>query len=65
MQLGQILVSKKWISSDQLEETIHLQPKEQEKLGEILVQKGYIVNEQLNLALQEQYWRKNGFWVID
>lgn len=65
MQLGQILVKKKWISLNQLERTINLQSLEQRKLGELLIKQGYIVNEQLDLALQEQYWRKNGFWVID
>jgi hypothetical protein len=65
MQLGQILLQKKWISSHQLDQTIDLQRNRREKLGKILVNQGYIANEQLNLALQEQYWRKNGFWVID
>ncbi|MGK7930053.1 MAG: hypothetical protein AB4041_01280 [Microcystaceae cyanobacterium] len=65
MRLGQILLQKKWISSNQLKQTIDIQKTKQEKLGTILVNKGYIANEQLSLALQEQYWRNNGFWVID
>ncbi|ACK64998.1 conserved hypothetical protein [Rippkaea orientalis PCC 8801] len=65
MQLGQILLYKKWISSDQLEEAIKLQNNQKSKLGQILLQKGLIANEQLNTALKEQYWRENGFWVID
>ncbi len=65
MKLGQILLQKKWISSDQLEETIQLQTSHQSRLGELLLQKGVIMNNQLEMALKEQYWRKNGFWVID
>ncbi|ACB51188.1 hypothetical protein cce_1838 [Crocosphaera subtropica ATCC 51142] len=65
MQLGQILLQKKWISSEQLEEVIQLQISQKNRLGELLLQKGLIVNNQLEAALKEQYWRKNGFWVID
>ncbi len=65
MQLGQILLSKKWISPDQLEKTIDLQVVERRKLGELLMKQGYIAHEQLENALIEQYWRMKGFWVID
>ncbi len=65
MKLGEILLRKKLISSRQLDEAINLQNSKQTMLGEILLQQGLIVNEQLNIALQEQYWRNNGFWVID
>lgn len=65
MQLGQIMLQKKWISSEQLEEAIQLQTSKKNRLGELLLQKGLIVNTQLQTALKEQYWRKNGFWVID
>jgi predicted transcriptional regulator len=65
MKLGQILVEKKWISSEQLEETIKLQASHQSRLGELLLQQGVIMRNQLEIALKEQYWRKNGFWVID
>ncbi|MDJ0508718.1 MAG: hypothetical protein QNJ64_05640 [Crocosphaera sp.] len=65
MQLGQILLQKKWISSEQLEEAIGLQTFQNNRLGELLLEKGLIVNSQLETALKEQYWRKNGFWVID
>jgi hypothetical protein len=34
------------------------------RLGELLLQKGWLTEEQLKQALQEQYWRKAGFWVI-
>ncbi|MDJ0601927.1 MAG: hypothetical protein QNJ37_24180 [Crocosphaera sp.] len=65
MQIGQILLQKNWISSEQLEETIKLQTSQNNRLGELLLQKGLIANSQLESALKEQYWRKNGFWVID
>lgn len=65
MQLGQILLKKKWISSGQLEEALNLQSSKSCKLGEVLLQKGVIMNEQLDFALQEQHWRRKGFWVID
>jgi hypothetical protein len=65
MLLGQILVKKKWISPNQLEQAIDQQSVKSQKLGEMLLQDGLIANEQLEQALKEQYWRKNGFWVID
>ena len=65
MQLGQILLQKNWISTEQLEEVIQLQTSQKRRLGELLLQKGLIVKTQLDAALKEQYWRKNGFWVID
>ncbi len=65
MQLGQISIQKKLISSQQLEEIVQLQASQQNPIGELLLQKGLIFNTQLEAALKEQYWRKNGFWVID
>ena len=46
-------------------EVIQLQTSQKRRLGELLLQKGLIVKTQLDAALKEQYWRKNGFWVID
>lgn len=65
MLLGQILLQKHWISDRQLEEAIGQQAEHPKKLGELLLQKRAIDKEQLNKALKEQYWRNNGFWVID
>jgi hypothetical protein len=65
MQLGQILLKKRWISPGQLEEALNIQSVKQCRLGELLIQKGAIMNEQLDFALQEQHWRRKGFWVID
>ncbi len=65
MKLGQILLKRRWISPIDLENAIDLQTSHRQKLGELLIGRGVIANDQLEQALQEQYWRKNGFWVID
>ena len=65
MQLGQILLRKQLISSEQLEEVVQLQVFQKNRIGELLLQKGLILNTHLEAALKEQYWRKNGFWIID
>ena len=67
-KLGEILVKKNWINQGQLEEVLDKQrkyPSNLLRLGEILLNEQIISPEQLNIALQEQYWRRNGFWVID
>ena len=60
-----MLGMKKIMPSEQLEETIQLQTSQKSRLGDLLLKKGVIVNNQLEMALKEQYWRTNGFWVID
>lgn len=65
MQLGQILLKKKWISAEQLEAAIQQQASKPHRLGDVLIEQGVIIHEQLDHALKEQYWRNNGFWVID
>ncbi len=65
MQLGKILVRKRVISPIQLNTALEIQSLTGIKLGEILVTKELIESEDLEQALLEQYWRKNGFWVID
>lgn len=64
MRLGEILLKNHAISLQQLEEGIRLQASQSKKLGEILIEKGLVREEQVQNALQEQYWRRNGFWVI-
>lgn len=34
------------------------------KLGELLLSHALITEGQLKQALREQYWRRNGYWVI-
>ena len=41
------------------------QSETQKRLGQLLVEAGYISAGQLETALREQYWRQNGYWVID
>ncbi|NEO70933.1 MAG: hypothetical protein F6K52_15935 [Moorea sp. SIO3H5] len=65
MQLGKILVRKRIISPIQLNTALEIQSLTGIKLGELLVNKGLIESQDLEQALLEQYWRKNGFWVID
>lgn len=65
MILGEILVKKKVISSDQLEEVIRLQSSYHKKIGELLMMQGFIQESELQQALKEQYWRRNGYWMID
>jgi hypothetical protein len=67
MQLGQILVKKKLVSSSQLEKMVELQNKTRrsQKLGELFMLQGLITKSQLNDSLLEQQWRSQGLWVID
>ena len=64
MKLGEILLRKRWITSQQLEEAIAQQTYFRLKLGELLVMKGLLAPPQVEEALQEQMWRKQGFWII-
>lgn len=65
MKLGEILLKRNLISIDQLEQALNLQTICALKLGELLINKGWLKPNELQLALQEQYWREHGFWVID
>ena len=49
----------------ELEETISEAEKSDRPLGEILLERGLLAEAQLQKALQEQYWRQQGYWVID
>lgn len=64
VKLGWILVNKKIISQAQLESVLTAQFRSDKKLGELLVEQKLISRKQLEQALKEQYWRRNGFWVI-
>jgi hypothetical protein len=63
-KLGWILLSKKLISSAELESVLNQQERSHQKLGELLVEAKLISEQQLTQLLQEQYWRRNGYWVI-
>ncbi len=64
MLLGEILIRKKLISFQQLNSILTRQQKNKKKLGEFLLDLALISAEELEKALQEQYWRKQGYWVI-
>ena len=65
MKLGEILLQRKMVSADQLEQAIAKQQNTKKKIGELLLEDGLISREILRKALLEQYWRHNGYWVID
>ena len=65
VMLGKILIRKNLISCSQLEQAIALQYSSSQKLGELLMMQGLIQERELEEALKEQYWRRNGFWIID
>jgi hypothetical protein len=63
-KLGWILIRHRWISAAQLQTILPQQDHGSKKLGELLLEQSLISEAQLDEALQEQYWRRNGFWVI-
>ena len=65
MQLGQILIRQGLISAVQLQAALELQSVYSIKLGQVLLAIGSIRPEHLEQALLEQYWRQNGYWIID
>ncbi|MDJ0518082.1 MAG: hypothetical protein QNJ74_18150 [Trichodesmium sp. MO_231.B1] len=65
MKMGEILLRRQVISQSQLKEAIDIQTSMHLKLGELLMFQGWIKPENLEEALKEQYWRQNGYWIID
>lgn len=65
MKLGEILIRRNIISSQQLQQALKAQDSRNKKIGEILVREGFIEPQQLQEAILEQYWRNKGFWVIN
>jgi hypothetical protein len=65
MKLGQILIKKRLISPQDLQQTVQRQSQSTFPLGVLLQQQGLITNDDLHRALQEQTWRRKGYWVID
>ncbi|MGD1699980.1 hypothetical protein [Dapis sp. BLCC M229] len=65
MKIGEILIRRQLISQAQLDQAIDIQASCHQKLGELLMFKGLIQQDDLEMALTEQYWRQNGYWVID
>ena len=65
MKLGQDLVRQGAISVSELEKKLHTQTQQMQPLGRAFVSEGHITTAQLDTALQEQYWRNHGYWVIN
>lgn len=65
IRLGELLIEKKLISQELLQDFLASQQKTQQHLGQLLLQADWLSEEQLNSVLQEQYWRRNGYWLID
>jgi hypothetical protein len=63
--LGELLIRKKLISQELLQDFLVSQGRTQQYLGQLLVQSDWLSEAQLNSVLREQYWRRNGYWVID
>jgi hypothetical protein len=53
-QLGRLLVERKLIAEDQLEEAIRLQQSSGKRLGEILVEQGWVTQKQIASTLHKQ-----------
>ncbi|NET44727.1 MAG: hypothetical protein F6K15_23840 [Okeania sp. SIO2B3] len=65
MKIGEILIRRQLISQVQLNQAIDLHTSLHMKLGELLMFQGLIQPQNLEEALKEQYWRQNGYWIID
>ena len=65
MKIGEILIRRQLISQVQLNQAIDIQTSLHMKLGELLMLQGLIQAQNLEEALKEQYWRQNGYWIID
>jgi murein DD-endopeptidase MepM/ murein hydrolase activator NlpD len=57
VKIGEILLNKKLISEEQLQEALSSQHENGKKLGDVLISKGIITNQQLEQALTTQYWQ--------
>lgn len=64
MPLGEILLDHGWITPDQLQAMLAEQETYYAPLGELCFHQKLISYHQLADALNEQHWRRNGFWVL-
>ncbi len=64
IHIGDILLNRQLITPEQLKYALTQQVIQQRKLGEILIEMGLLSAEELENVLQEQYWRRNGFWFL-
>lgn len=64
MKLGEILIRRRLMSPKQVEQILAEQQLHPKQMGELLIKHHLISTTDLTVALQEQQWRKNGYWVI-
>jgi murein DD-endopeptidase MepM/ murein hydrolase activator NlpD len=57
IRIGEVLLEKKLISQEQLQQALLAQNETGQKLGDILISQGVITNRQLEAALSTQYWQ--------
>lgn len=66
MKIGEILLNRKQITIDQLEQAMEIQRTTRQLLGKILIDCHFLSNEDvLERSLQEQYWRSQQKWIIN
>ncbi|NJR64454.1 MAG: hypothetical protein HC772_02600 [Leptolyngbyaceae cyanobacterium CRU_2_3] len=65
MKLGEVLVQRKLISSEQVQYILEHQFSSPKRMGELLLERSLISCDDLTSALKEQYWRDQGYWVIE
>lgn len=57
VRIGEVLLRKRVITQEQLEQALVLQRASDQKLGYVLIQEGLITRKQLERALTTQYWQ--------
>lgn len=66
LRLGELLIARKWISVEQLQEALNYQIHHSGiTLGRVLLEKRWISREKLERILVEQRLRRQGFWLLD
>jgi murein DD-endopeptidase MepM/ murein hydrolase activator NlpD len=60
IRVGDVLIQKRLITTDELTQALLEQRNTKAKLGEILVQRGLLTHQELRAALNEQRWRN---WI--
>ncbi|NJM85837.1 MAG: WecB/TagA/CpsF family glycosyltransferase [Hydrococcus sp. RU_2_2] len=64
IKLGELLVQNHIISQAKLNKLLDLQQSNHCRLGEVIIQQKILSPQQLEQFLREQYWRKQGLWLM-
>jgi N-acetylglucosaminyldiphosphoundecaprenol N-acetyl-beta-D-mannosaminyltransferase len=64
IKLGELLVQNQIISQAKLNHLLELQKSNHCLLGEVMVQQKVLSSKQIEQFLLEQYWRKQGLWLM-